>query len=411
MKGKGRNKQNKKIEENKKNNLVYPIIVGVVIAIFATIMEFIIPNGFQMVRDKIFDNNFHGEVYIRSSKSKILSNLLDDIDDNKCNLKITESFISPLNTYKSIESSEDVPNYRKWLSMEGCILNAFVENVTEKDIPISEYKLRIDDIQPVEIAGAEIFVVCSDSKVNFYVVNCGNSPLLNAKMKLSAYYSDYLNSQLIELEGGMLSSIINTQDKNNEVELPNVEPGEIVKFAAFDMNMSSYNECQNILGNKDIRIYANTFFDDNYRTDISKNYLGLFMDRGDGLEIVLAEGGSMNAIKREVIIDLKEDVPFDINFQTEFKIDASEIELLQIAIFPKSTCKLTFHLEMKEVGGDYIKSPPMTQQIFIPLYDCSFYLSRIRLWVQNNNIIDYHYNDDRILQETINYKFSEEYVY
>lgn len=90
-------------------------------------------------------------------------------------------------------------------------------------------------------------------------------------------------------------------------------------------------------------------------------------------------------------------------------VDINSTELLKTAIFVEKTCKITFHIELKEAGGGYVKSKSMTEEILIPIYNIECESTVIRDWVINNNIIDDHYNDDVQLQEQILYKITDEY--
>ncbi len=104
------------------------------------------------------------------------------------------------------------------------------------------------------------------------------------------------------------------------------------------------------------------------------------------------------------MIKLNKKTPYDISLRTEFKIGASDTEYLQTYIFTEETCEPTFHLEIKTAGKNYLVTKPVTQKIFIPLYDDDIYLSGIKRWVEENGIENYQYNDNPSLQKEIEYK-------
>lgn len=335
---------------------------------------------------------------------------IDDVKSNNT-LQIKETFISPLDTYNRISSSEEVSDYRAWLSTEGCVLNAYVQNMTDNNIAVSEYKLVIDKVQAAEIPYAEVFSLCSNNKMHLYVVNSGNAKLTNAKVKLSAYTYDMTDPNAINIDN-VLNSIVNIQNKQCEIELPDVNAGQILEFASYDMDPNEYNNFLNDFEYMDIGVYANVFLKNDKKTDISYNYLGIIgNDENGDLKLFAESGSSAESIKRETIVDLSQKPPFDINLKTEFKIEANDTEFLQVAIFTKKTCEISFHIEIKKAGGNFIKSDIITQKILVPLYDTSMFLCGIQQWVEDNDITNYNYNDNPSLQEDINYNFNEEYIY
>lgn len=59
---------------------------------------------------------------------------------------------------------------------------------------------------------------------------------------------------------------------------------------------------------------------------------------------------------------------------------------------------------------NYLVTKPVKQKIFIPLYDDSLYLYNIKCWVEENNIVNYQYNDNPSLQKEIEYNIKEDYI-
>lgn len=399
-----------------KNKELKKWIVGIIISglIGAIITALINRENLIILYKKITDGEKYSKSFTTSSLDidlfQEVTPLIDDIKSNNT-LQIKETFISPLNTYNRISSSEEVSDYKSWLSTEGCVLNAYVQNMTDKNIAVSEYKLVIDKVQATEIPYAEVVSLCSNNKMHLYVVNSGNAKLTNAKVKLSAYTYDMTNPNAINIDN-VLSSIVNIQNEQCEIELPDVNAGQILEFASYDMNPNEYDNYLNNSEYVDIEVYANVFLKDDKKTDISSNYLGIIGNDENGDLGLFTEGGSSaESIKRETIIDLSQKTPFDINLKTEFKIDANDTEFLQVAIFTKKTCEISFHVEIKKAGGNFIKSDVITQKILVPLYDTSMFLCNIQQWLEDNNITNYNYNDNPSLQEFINYKFDEEYIY
>lgn len=314
-----------------------------------------------------------------------------------------ETFVSSLNSV-GITSFENNYNCLR----EGCILNSYIENITDKNIAISKYKLVIDSIKPCEIPTADIITICNNNQLFMYVVNNGNVKLENAKVQLLAYNSG-LNGPT-EITNEMLSSIINTQDANNEIRIPDINPGQILKFATFNMNPDVFDRYNETFGIMSISIYVKTFFEDDEKSEISENPLGTLTNNNGNLDIVLGLGGYAESIKRNAIIDPYKNTPYDISLHTEFEIESHDTEFLQTYIFTEKTCEPTFHLEIKNAGKDYIQTKPITQKIFIPLYDDSLHLYNIKMWIDKYNIENYCYNEDPILQQEIEYNPKGDYI-
>lgn len=322
-------------------------------------------------------------------------------------IKIRESFISSFNPYEELNSPEYNNGNKNYMS-DGCMLNTYIENVTDKDVAISKYKLVVDSIDSFEIPTADIFSVCQNNQLFLYVVNNGNIKLENAKVQLVAYYQENGQINPIQMGHSMLSSIINIKDAHNEIEIPEIKSGQILRFATLDMSVDSFEKYKKMVGN--IEIYAKAFLDDGDRTEIGRNPLGDLVNHDGNLDIVLGIGGKADAIKRKAMIKLNKKTPYDISLHTEFKIDANSTEYLQTYIFVEKTCEPTFHLEIKRAGKNYLVTKPVKQKIFIPLYDDSLYLYNIKCWVEENNIVDYQYNDNPSLQKEIEYNIKEDYI-
>lgn len=322
-------------------------------------------------------------------------------------LKIRESFVSPLIYNKSENLYESNINSSNYLS-EGCMLNTYIENVSDKNIAISKYKLVVDSIDSFEMPTADIFSICKDNQLSLYVVNNGNIKLENAKVQLVAYYKENGQINSIPIGHSMLSSIINIRDNNNEIKLPEIKSGQILKFATLDLNVDNFERYDK--KSAGIWVDVNTFFDDKYKTEIGCHPLGYLVNHNGNLDIVLGVGGDGEAIKRQVMIKSNKRTPYDIPLHTEFKINANDTEYLQTYIFTEKTCELTFHIEIKKAGKNYLITKPVRQKIFIPLYDPSIYLQKIKFWVEENDIENYHYNDNPSLQKEIEYDTKEDYI-
>lgn len=323
-------------------------------------------------------------------------------------LKISESFVSVLSRSEEL-GTLDYNNGNKDYMSKGCMLNTYIENVTDKNIAISKYKLVVDSIKPFEMPTADIFSICKDNQLSLYVVNNGNIKLENAKVQLIGNYRDNGQTESIQIGNSMLSSVIDTRDDNNEIKIPEIEAGQILKFATLEMSVDNFERNKKVFGS--IWIEVKSFIDDKEGTEIGRYPLGNLVNHDGNLDIVLGIGGEAKAIKRQVMIKLNKKTPYDISLRTEFKIGASDTEYLQTYIFTEETCEPTFHLEIKTAGKNYLVTKPVTQKIFIPLYDDMLYLYKIKRWVEENSIENYQYNDNPSLQKEIEYNIEEDYLF
>ncbi len=395
---------NKKAKEELQN-FKYQIIIGTIIAIIGAIVGIII--NMENIKTIIKFITPKEEISIISVSPMIINDIdvqavIESDTTTAKAIDIIETYISNLDSYYN-ETSIEIKD--EWLMTDGCVLNAFVQNETNINVPISDYKLVIDDIEQTEISSAEIVACSSNNQLYLYAINNGNAKLVDAKIQLSAYYYEISNNYPKRIE--MLSKIMGAKNENCIFDIPEVEPGEIKRFATFEFNLDSYYECLESVGNINIDVYAESFLSDG--TNISYDYLGTIREYENQLDIAPSVGGTTDSIDREIIIDITKETPYDIFLRNDFQIDSYNTEVLKLAIFVPKTCKITFHIELKEAGGGYVKSELMTQEILIPLYNIENNNTDIRIWIMNNDIIDYHYNDDPQLQESIKYKAYEKY--
>lgn len=409
---KNKKQKDKKLKDEKRTLILYPIIVMVIGGVIYTFISNVInptnvEKAYRSLKQEIISNAIiigHNSILEAAPSTFVDQNLISQ------SLEVKEVFISPLYTYERIESSDDVSDYRNWLSSDGCVLNTFVSNTTNRNVAISEYKLVIEKVEPIEIPCANIFALCSDNVLSLYVVNYGNTELVNAKAQFLGY-CNYFSSETTKIEQEQLAAILNIQNEDCVIDIPITEAGQILKFASLDLNKEAFNHWAFTSGENDMSLNVNLYFGGKQKIEIDNNFLGYFGNEGRNGDFGLtwAMGGVLNPIIRDVVVELTEETPFDIYLQTEFNIKANNTELLQVTILPKNTCEITFHLEMKEAGGIPIKTDSISQKVLVPLYDIIGGLANIRLWVIDNNITNYSYNDDPSLQEFINHKFGEYY--
>ena len=149
------------------------------------------------------------------------------------------------------------------------------------------------------------------------------------------------------------------------------------------------------LGWERVICLCNTDFGSDYPFDIAQNRRTPYSLVGKDKEV---EGFSVK-------IKTKDQQPQSFALPVQFAIRGKGIKHVQVSVYLSETCAITYHFELMIAGKKRVyKSMIGNARVYVPLYEPEGgYYFKLRDWLMENNIVRYHYNEDRLLQNKIVY--------
>ena len=322
-----------------------------------------------------------------------------------------ESVLTPLYDYESMQYM-DAREYAEQCSEEswdyGCILNVYLSN--KKDIPItvSETAVIIDNI--IKNVQSEVYIIGvyseTDNILTLYAINNGLGEFEDGQIciRVNHFKEDNSSRYLTDEE------IIYLLEGNSVIEIDNLIGGEIRKIAKYNINKEFLREL-------DLICISYKILDNNEDQIVKDESIGLMGYVGSEIFLSISEGDYSDIIvERSLSIDVDNDKGRELKIPANFVIEGNYLKNVLYALYPTSSCEVTFHAILKCAGKKCeIETEKFTHKIYVPLYkeDGGDFTS-VREFIEEYNIDTYYYNSNPIIQKAINYvpmEKTEEYYY
>lgn len=325
----------------------------------------------------------------------------DKLYDYFNGLEYSEGIITPLYFNDVLEVSEArkyAESYGKKRLDEGCILNIYVHNNKENPIIVSETSIVIDDVEKIIEPEFDIIGVYSeiDNIFSLYAINNGLGTLDNNKIQIVIDYYDMEKQKQIELKEEEVELFL--QDKN-VLYIQNLVGGEIRKIGTFNLKKEKVEKVGQITIGYDI------IDGEEKKAERIHNLIGAFYYVDSKILFSAGDGWAEDTVQRSVLINVDSDKGFELNVPANFKVDGNDWKNIFYALYPTSSCRLTFHAKLKTANKKKeIETEKFTQDIYVPLYkDEGGFFGSIREFVARYDIDTYYYNSNTFIQKEIDY--------
>lgn len=317
-------------------------------------------------------------------------------------LRFIEGIVTPLHYYEMSEQY-DAKMYSEMYGKEmldhGCLLNIYVYNEKNKPIMISKTSIIIDEIKTIEQYKVYIVGVYAeiDNSLTIYAVNNGLADFDKGKVYINV---EYYNNEFGEKEA-IQEQQYSMLGVDKILEIEDLHGGEIRKIISYKLDENMMKKLGVIY-----MFYHIIDENDNLVTESYNETLGLLQYVDSKWWFSISEGViSENAIERSLSIDSDTDSGEEINVPAGFMIEGENWKNIIYAIYPTSSCDLTFHAKVKCAGSKKeIETDVYKQKIYVPLYkdEDNLFIS-VRKFIEDYSIDTYYYNSNPIIQKDIDY--------
>lgn len=325
----------------------------------------------------------------------------DKLYDRFNELDYEEGIVTPLYYHDALQASEArnyAESYGKKRLDEGCILNIYVHNNKSNPIIVSETSIVIDDVEKIIEPKFDVIGVYSevDNIFELYAINNGLGTLDNNKIQIAMDYYDIEKQDRKEMGTDQIEFFL--QGKS-VVKIENLAGGEIRKIASYNLNQEIVRELQQLTIGYDI------INEKKNQTEGIHNPIGSFYYMDSKILFSAGDGWGEDTVQRSLIINVDNDKETELNILANFRVDGNDWKNIFYALFPTSSCKLTFHAKLRCANKKKeIETEKFIQDIYVPLYkeDGGFFWS-IREFVTRYDIDTYYYNSNAFMQKEIDY--------
>lgn len=316
-------------------------------------------------------------------------------------LEYSEGIITPLYFDDALEVSEArkyAESYGKKRLDEGCILNIYVHNNKENPIIVSETSIVIDDVEKIIEPKFNIIGVYSeiDNIFSLYAINNGLGTLDNNKIQIVIDYYDIEKQKQIECKKEEMELFL--QGKN-VLYIQNLVGGEIRKIGTFNLKKEKVEKIGQIMIGYDI------IDGEEKKTERIHNPIGAFYYVDSKILFSAGDGWGEDTVQRSLLINVDGDKGYELNVPANFKVDGNDWKNIFYALYPTSSCRLTFHAKLKTANKKKeIETEKFIQDIYVPLYkEEGGFFESIREFVARYDIDTYYYNSNIFIQKEIDY--------
>ncbi len=302
---------------------------------------------------------------------------------------------------KSMETSnEDNISFYK-----GSLIKSIIRNRYSSGIAISKMWLIVDEVRKIEHQELQVLGHGYAGKFAIYVVNNGDEIINNVAISLKAKIEkNSENYEFYEISDEDFSSILKCSTDELNFKISSIKSGEILRLANFTIDLDILYKEENwsrvcvtkIISFDNMRMEAH----DPFLVNIFRN------DRNGerGYDIAYTQGGVWENEKYLLSINPESSYPMQMELPVEFGIDANKDMLIQIFLYAKSSCLIQYHFKLIPAGKRAINSKKQKVKLFVPVYCTDGGLfTRLRKWVNENQIAHYFFNEQPVIQKEIVY--------
>lgn len=315
--------------------------------------------------------------------AKYLFQLINPIRNSKVfsSFKYDEQILED-GTYVLEESKE----YKEFF--RGTVAHCIYRNISSYNIAVNKTLVVIDKISSRGYKRVDMICHYANGLMHFYIINNGNIDCYDLNVKI--FSKGCTENDLKELLGEKFYENYNISE---------LKSGEILKLVSWKPNkdcfIKKYIE-DNWL------VFWGTVYSEGKEL-ISELYLGTLLISGDKFDYSFCQGGTADVESGAILLENMEKEPqmFELNLQ--HSLGANSDKHLQIAIYPKESCRIKYHFEIyTDTLVKKCKSDIGQAHIDVPIYntDGKIFFT-LRKWLMDNKIEHYYLNDNRILQKQV----------
>lgn len=312
-----------------------------------------------------------------------------------------ESVLTPIYYYYSMQYM-DAREYAKECSEEvwdyGCILNIYLTNKNNNPITVSESSIFVDSI--IKNDQSIIYVIGdysnTDNTLTLYAINNGLGNFEHGQICISVNHFNEENNSSEYLTEEQISYLF---EGKNVIEIDNLVGGEIRKLAKYTVNKTYVKEL-------DLLSISYMVIDSNKEQTKKGESIGLLGYTNSGIYFSISEGDFSDiVVERALTIDVDYDEGKELKIPANFVIGENNLKNVLYALYPTSSCEITFHAIFKCAGEKKeIETEKFTQEIYVPLYkEDGGIFDSVREFIKKYNIDTYYYDSNPIIQKEIDY--------
>lgn len=271
-------------------------------------------------------------------------------------------------------------------------INMYIKNIKDNPVIITNYKMNIDEIYPIEYENIKMFTIYNNNVLSVYVINNGNT--IEQNIQCDMYCKDENGTDIIESDILESNQLYKTNSFCNRIK--NLKPGDIKKIGEYTINYEAIKQYDLIVFFCNIKKEGYIISEDSCMATIQANSERIIYNDqfSYGVDVDV----------KPILINVDYDKGNIIELGRGDEIPGNGYRNAQFIINTTKSAELTIHIDIKSSGHSKISSKKINQKIYIPLYKYDHNDFRtVKKYMLMYGIDEYHYNENVEFQNNIDF--------